>query len=93
MTLCPSTSRSPRIAVVRHSRSPPQGYPTMREPHGRITKRAPMNCAPRWCKVVLGLVRNKRRTDAYRIVERYDGLKRAKGGLGAQYHRNGSGAE
>ncbi len=30
-------------------------------------------------QVVLGLVRNKRRTATYRIMERYDRLKRAKG--------------
>ena len=64
-----------------------------REQHGRITKRGPNELRTALVQVVLGLVRNKRRTDAYRIAERYDRIKRAKGGLGAQYHRNGSGAE
>lgn len=50
-----------------------------RERHGRITKRGPNELRTALVQVVLGLVRNKRRTGAYRIMERYDRLKRAKG--------------
>jgi transposase len=50
-----------------------------REQHGRITKRGPNELRTALVQVVLGLVRNKRRTGAYRIMERYDRLKRAKG--------------
>ena len=50
-----------------------------RERHGRITKRGPNELRTALVQVVLGLVRLKRRTGTYRIMERYDRLKRAKG--------------
>jgi len=50
-----------------------------RERHGRITKRGPNELRTALVQVVLGMVRNKRRTGTYRIMERYDRLKRAKG--------------
>jgi transposase len=50
-----------------------------REHHGRITKRGPNELRTALVQVVLGMVRNKRRTGTYRIMERYDHLKQAKG--------------
>jgi transposase len=50
-----------------------------RDRHGRITKRGPNELRTALVQVVLGLVRLKRRTGTYRIMERYDQLKRAKG--------------
>lgn len=50
-----------------------------RERYGRITKRGPNELRTALVQVVLGMVRNKRRTGGYRIMERYDRLKRAKG--------------
>lgn len=50
-----------------------------RDRHGRITKRGPNELRTALVQVVLGLVRNKRRTGTYRIMERYDRLKRVKG--------------
>ena len=50
-----------------------------RERHGRITKRGPNELRTALVQVVLGMLRNKRRTAGYRIMERYDRLKRAKG--------------
>ena len=50
-----------------------------RERHGRITKRGPTELRTALVQVVLGMVRLKRRTGGYRIMERYDRLKRAKG--------------
>lgn len=47
--------------------------------HGRITKRGPVELRTALVQVVLGMVRNRRRTGTYRILERYDRLKRAKG--------------
>ena len=46
---------------------------------GRITKRGPNELRTALVQVVLGMVRLKRRTGAYRIMERYDRLKRVKG--------------
>ena len=50
-----------------------------RERYGRITKRGPNELRTALVQVVLGMVRTKRRTRTYRIMERYDRLKRAKG--------------
>lgn len=50
-----------------------------RDRHGRITKRGPNELRTALVQVVLGLVRLKRRTGRYRIMERYDRLKRVKG--------------
>lgn len=50
-----------------------------RERHGKITKRGPNELRTALVQVVLGLVRNKRRTGTYRIMQRYERLKRAKG--------------
>ena len=50
-----------------------------REHHGRITKRGPNELRTALVQVVLGMVRNKRRTATYRIMERYDRLKKVKG--------------
>ena len=50
-----------------------------RERYGRITKRGPSELRTALVQVVLGMVRTKRRTGGYRIMERYDRLKRAKG--------------
>lgn len=50
-----------------------------RERHGRITKRGPNELRTALVQVVLGMVRNKRHTASYRIMERYDRLKQAKG--------------
>jgi len=50
-----------------------------RQHHGRITKRGPNELRTALVQVVLGMVRLKRRTGAYRIMERYDRLKRVKG--------------
>ena len=47
--------------------------------HGRITKRGPVELRTALVQVVLGMVRMRRRTGTYRIIERYDRLKRAKG--------------
>ena len=47
--------------------------------HGRITRRGPVELRTALVQVVLGMVRNRRRTGAYRILERYDRLKQAKG--------------
>jgi transposase len=47
--------------------------------HGRITRRGPVELRTAFVQVVLGMVRNRRRTGTYRIIERYDRLKRAKG--------------
>lgn len=47
--------------------------------HGRITKRGPVELRTAFVQVVLGMVRVRRRTGTYRIIERYDRLKRAKG--------------
>jgi len=50
-----------------------------REHYGRITKRGPNELRTALVQVVLGMVRSKRRTGSYRIMERYDRLKRVKG--------------
>ena len=50
-----------------------------REHHGRITKRGPNELRTALVQVVLGMVRSKRRTATYRIMERYDRLKKVKG--------------
>ncbi len=50
-----------------------------REHHGRITRRGPTELRTALVQVVLGLVRNKRRTGAYRIMERYSRMKSQKG--------------
>jgi transposase len=50
-----------------------------REQHGRITKRGPNELRTALVQVVLGLVRNKRRTGTYRIMQRYDQMKTQKG--------------
>ena len=47
--------------------------------HGRITKRGPVELRTAFVQVVLGMVRVRRRTGTYRIIERYDRLKRTKG--------------
>ena len=47
--------------------------------HGRITRRGPVELRTAMVQVVLGMVRMRRRTGTYRIIERYDRLKRAKG--------------
>ena len=50
-----------------------------RERHGRITKRGPNELRTALVQVVLGMVRNKRRTGTYRIMERYTRMKPRKG--------------
>ena len=50
-----------------------------RERHGRITKRGPTGLRTALVQVVLGMVRNKRRTGTYRIIERYSRMKSQKG--------------
>lgn len=47
--------------------------------HGRITKRGPNELRTALVQVVLGMVRCKRRTGTYRIMARYDRLKKNKG--------------
>lgn len=47
--------------------------------HGRITKRGPVELRTAMVQVVLGMVRNRRRTGSYRILQRYDRLKQTKG--------------
>jgi transposase len=49
------------------------------ERHGKITKRGPNELRTALVQVVLGMVRLKRRTGTYRIMERYGRLKSAKG--------------
>lgn len=51
----------------------------MRERHGRITKRGPEELRTALVQMVLGMVRNKRRTAGYRIMERYAMMKQVKG--------------
>jgi transposase len=50
-----------------------------RQRHGAITKRGPNELRTAFVQVVLGMVRNKRRTGAYRIIERYTRMKQHKG--------------
>lgn len=50
-----------------------------RERHGRITKRGPEELRTALVQMVLGMVRNKKRTVGYRIMERYVAMKRVKG--------------
>jgi len=50
-----------------------------REQHGRITKRGPNELRTALVQVVLGMVRNKRRTGAYRIMLKYSQMKPQKG--------------
>lgn len=50
-----------------------------RERHGKITKRGPNELRTALVQVVLGMVRVKRRTGAYRIMERHARLKSVKG--------------
>ena len=50
-----------------------------REHYGRITKRGPNELRTALFQVVLGMVRYKRHTRTYRIMERYDRLKKDKG--------------
>lgn len=50
-----------------------------RERHGKIAKRGPNELRTALVQVVLGMVRNKRQTGTYRIMECYDRLNRAKG--------------
>jgi transposase len=50
-----------------------------RERHGKITKRGPNELRTALVQVVLGMVRVKRRTGAYRIMERYMRMKGVKG--------------
>lgn len=50
-----------------------------RERHGRITKRGPEELRTALVQIVVGMVRNKRRTGAYRIMERYAAMKPVKG--------------
>lgn len=47
--------------------------------HGRITRRGPVELRTAFVQVLLGMVRNRRRTGTYRLVQRYDRMKRAKG--------------
>ncbi|MFA7565809.1 MAG: IS110 family transposase [Alkalispirochaeta sp.] len=47
--------------------------------HGRITRRGPVELRTALVQVVMGMVRNRRVTGTYRIMERYDRLKREKG--------------
>jgi transposase len=50
-----------------------------RQRHGRIAKRGPNELRTALVQVVLGMVRNKRRTGAYRIMERYSRMTSHKG--------------
>ena len=50
-----------------------------RERHGRITKRGPEELRTALVQIVMGMVRNKRRTGTYRLMERYTAMKRQKG--------------
>jgi transposase len=50
-----------------------------RERHGRITKRGPNELRTALVQVVLGMVRNKRRTGAYRMMLQYSRMKPQKG--------------
>jgi len=50
-----------------------------RERHGKITKRGPNELRTALVQVVLGMVRVKHRTGAYRLMERYVRMKRVKG--------------
>ena len=50
-----------------------------RQHHGRITKHGPNELRTALVQVVLGMVRNKRRTGCYRIMERYSRMKSHKG--------------
>ncbi len=50
-----------------------------RERHGHITKRGPEELRTALVQVVMGMVRNKRRTGTYRLMERYTAMKQQKG--------------
>lgn len=49
------------------------------ERHGSITKRGPSDLRTALVQVVLGMVRLSRRTKVYRIMDRYNAMKRHKG--------------
>lgn len=47
--------------------------------HGRITRRGPEELRTAYVQVVNGMIRNRRRLGPYRILDRYDRIKGAKG--------------
>ncbi len=47
--------------------------------HGRITKRGPVELRTALVQVVLGMVRAKQKTFSYRIIMKYDSMKKHKG--------------
>ena len=49
------------------------------ERHGHITKRGPEELRTALVQIVVGMVRNKRRTGTCRLIERYTAMKRQKG--------------
>lgn len=47
--------------------------------HGHVTKRGPVQLRTAYVQAVLGMVRNKKRTAGYRIMNRYGYMKKHKG--------------
>jgi len=47
--------------------------------HGKITKRGPEELRTALVQVVLGIVRSKKKTLHWRLMERYEAMKSAKG--------------
>lgn len=47
--------------------------------HGHITKRGPIELRTALVQVVMGMIRNKRYTSEYRVITKYENMKRYKG--------------